>query len=214
MRLLTQPRASPSRSRLFLCLSLAAPSAAMPPLRRSSSGYRGVRERPSGTYYAEIRSGDVRLGLGMFETAHEAARAYDAAAWRLGRPRAQMNFHNVYTREQAQNLAPPPRLIIEKDRAEHRQQQRLLLVAEEDERRMAEWRRRHPEDVAAENAYWAERTARRHAEPHDRHVRKLLAVSQCGPVEAGLASIFTSDDERWEDAFLSTSDITHSDDSE
>ncbi|KAE8796585.1 putative AP2 protein [Hordeum vulgare] len=80
----------------------------MPPRRRSSSSYRGVRERPSGTYSAEIRSGDVRLGLGTFETALEAARAYDTAAWRLGRPRAQMNFHDVYTREQARNLAPPP----------------------------------------------------------------------------------------------------------
>ena len=50
-------------------------------------GYRGVRERPSGWYSAEIRSGDVRLGLRLFRSAYEAARAYDAAAWRLDRPR-------------------------------------------------------------------------------------------------------------------------------
>ncbi|KAE8806660.1 putative AP2 protein [Hordeum vulgare] len=112
----------------------------MPSRHHASSGYCGVRERPSGTYYVEIRSGDVHVGLDTFETAHEAARAYDTAAWRLGRPRAQMNFHNVYTREQAQALAPPPRLIMEQDRAEHRQQQQRLLVAEEDERAMAEWR--------------------------------------------------------------------------
>ncbi|KAE8810761.1 putative AP2 protein [Hordeum vulgare] len=80
----------------------------MPSRRRSSSGYRRVRECPSGTYYVEIRSSDVCLGLGTFETAHEAARVYDAAAWRLGRPPAQMNFHDVYTREQAQDLAPSP----------------------------------------------------------------------------------------------------------
>ncbi|KAE8770966.1 putative AP2 protein [Hordeum vulgare] len=71
----------------------------MPPRRRGSSVYRGVRMRPSGAYYAEIRSGDVRLDLGTCETSHEAARAYDAAAWRLGRHHAQMNFHDVYTRE-------------------------------------------------------------------------------------------------------------------
>ncbi|KAI4988767.1 hypothetical protein ZWY2020_036084 [Hordeum vulgare] len=135
----------------------------MPPRHRSSSGYRGVGECPSDTYYVEIRSGDVRFGLDTFETVHEAARAYDAAAWRLGRPRAQMNFHDVYTRQQAQNLAPPPRLITEQDRQEHRRQQRRLLVVEEDERAMAEWRRRHPEDVVAENAYWVEWTARRRA---------------------------------------------------
>ena len=61
----------------------------MPPRRRGSSGYRGVRERLNGWYSTEIRSGDVRLGLDTFETAHEAARAYDTAAWRLERPRAQ-----------------------------------------------------------------------------------------------------------------------------
>jgi hypothetical protein len=46
----------------------------MPPRRRSSSGYRGVRVRPNDTFYAEIRSSDERIGIGTFEAAHEAAR--------------------------------------------------------------------------------------------------------------------------------------------
>ncbi|KAE8778007.1 putative AP2 protein [Hordeum vulgare] len=110
----------------------------MLPRRRGSSGYRGVRGRRSSVYYVKIRSGDVRLGLGTFKTSHEAARAYDAAAWCLGRPRAQMNFQDVYTRKQTQNLAPLPRLITDQDREEHRQRQRRLLIVEEDERTMAE----------------------------------------------------------------------------
>ncbi|KAE8774533.1 Protein TRANSPARENT TESTA 12 [Hordeum vulgare] len=176
--------------------------------RHGSSGYRGVRVRHSGVYYVEIRSDDVHLGLGTFDTSHEAARAYDVAAWRLGRPRAQMNFHDVYTRKEAQDPAPPPRLIYDQDRQEHRRQQCRLLVAKEDERAMAEWRRRHPEDVVVENAFWAERTARRREERQDRRRCKLLAISQCLAVNSGGTSIFTSDDERWEDAWLSTSDST------
>jgi hypothetical protein len=31
--------------------------------------------------------------------AHEAACAYDAVAWRLGRSRRTMNFHDVWTRD-------------------------------------------------------------------------------------------------------------------
>ncbi|KAI4966691.1 hypothetical protein ZWY2020_037174 [Hordeum vulgare] len=84
----------------------------MLPRPRGTSGYRGVRERPSGAYYAEIRSGDVCLGLGTFETTHEAASVYDAAVWRLERSRAQMNFWDVYMREQAHDLALPPPISI------------------------------------------------------------------------------------------------------
>ncbi|XP_020160185.1 uncharacterized protein [Aegilops tauschii subsp. strangulata] len=185
----------------------------MPPRRRESSGYRGVRERPSSTYYAEIRSGDIRLGLGMFGTAHEAAHAYDAA-WRLERPPSQMNFRDVYMREQAQSVAPPPRLITDQDRAEHRRRQRRLLVAEEDERAMAEWRRRHPEDVATEHTFWAERTAKCRAERLDRRRQKALAISQCDIVEAGGVSIFGNNDPRWEDMWIDTSDNTSPDEDE
>jgi hypothetical protein len=67
----------------------------MPHHRRSSSGYRGVRARPNGTFYAEIRSGDERIGLSTFE----AARVYDVVAWRLGRSRRSMNFNDVTTRQ-------------------------------------------------------------------------------------------------------------------
>ena len=146
----------------------------MPPRRRGSSGYRGVRERPNSWYSAEIQAGDVRLGLGSFRSAYEAARAYDVAAWRLERPRSQMDFRDVFMHEQAQRLAPPPRLITDMDRADHARRQRRLLIAEEDERAMAEWRRRHPEDVADERVYWAERTARHRAERADRRRRKAL----------------------------------------
>uniref|UniRef100_A0ACD5WVR1 Uncharacterized protein n=1 Tax=Avena sativa TaxID=4498 RepID=A0ACD5WVR1_AVESA len=77
----------------------------MPP-RRSSSGYRDIHTRPTGNYYAEIRIGDECIGLGMFETTHKAQRAHDVVAGRLGRPGAPMNFHDVWTREQAEALAP------------------------------------------------------------------------------------------------------------
>ena len=39
-----------------------------------------------------------------------------------------------------------------------------------------------------------------------------MAISQCDIVEAGGRSIFTSDDERWDDIWLDTSDDTDEDD--
>ncbi|XP_020169785.1 uncharacterized protein [Aegilops tauschii subsp. strangulata] len=120
-----------------------------PPLQRPAT------DAPPCHRAAEERR--AMLGLGTYGTAREAARAYDAAAWRLGRPRGQMNFQDVYTLQQALDVAPPPRLNTAQDRVEHAERQRRLLVAQEDERVMAEWRRRHPKDVAYEQVYWARR---------------------------------------------------------
>jgi hypothetical protein len=78
----------------------------MPPRRRSASGFKGVRPRPNGLFYAEIRTTGFRLTLGTFNSPEEAARAYDAAAWRLGRPCRQMNFPETESLEEAQFLAP------------------------------------------------------------------------------------------------------------
>ncbi|KAJ6757497.1 ETHYLENE-RESPONSIVE TRANSCRIPTION FACTOR RAP2-11-LIKE [Salix koriyanagi] len=60
----------------------------------SSNNFVGVRQRPSGRWVAEIKetTQKIRMWLGTFETAEEAARAYDEAACLLRGSNTRTNF--------------------------------------------------------------------------------------------------------------------------
>uniref|UniRef100_A0A0D3GUS5 AP2/ERF domain-containing protein n=1 Tax=Oryza barthii TaxID=65489 RepID=A0A0D3GUS5_9ORYZ len=94
----------------------SSPMSERPPSGRSRrraqepGRFLGVRRRPWGRYAAEIRDPTTkeRHWLGTFDTAQEAALAYDRAALSMKGAQARTNF--VYTHA-AYNYPPVPRAV-------------------------------------------------------------------------------------------------------
>ncbi|KAG5581902.1 hypothetical protein H5410_052529 [Solanum commersonii] len=69
--------------------------------------YIGVRKRPWGKYAAEIRDSTrkgIRVWLGTFDTAEEAALVYDQAAFSMRGPLALLNFSTKKVQESLENI--------------------------------------------------------------------------------------------------------------
>ena len=73
---------------------------------KGKSGFFGVRQKPSGNWGVEFSDAGRRWWIGTYPSAHEAARAYDVAVWRAGRPRVLLNFPEIESRVVTEKLVP------------------------------------------------------------------------------------------------------------
>ncbi|KAI4984780.1 hypothetical protein ZWY2020_017410, partial [Hordeum vulgare] len=112
--------------------------------------------------------------------------------------------------------SPRPRVVTDKDRRRNRRRERRLSIAEMDENAMEAWRLQFPHDILDGRQFFVQRRAKRaeQAAYHaDRRTWKQAALFE---MELKEASTWSSDDERWYDALITSEEsntgVSESDD--
>ena len=72
-------------------------------------------------------------------------RVHAATVWRFARPKSELNFLDVLSRQEAEWLSPKVRVATVAEERQHRRAVRPLVVCEADELAMANLREDHPE---------------------------------------------------------------------
>ncbi|CAL9753584.1 unnamed protein product [Musa acuminata subsp. burmannicoides] len=111
------PQHVPTQDKVGILMGCSSSRGIAPRKRERKNLYRGIRQRPWGKWAAEIRDPvkGVRVWLGTFATAEEAARAYDREARRIRGKKAKVNFPNELQPGEVDQYAPfqPVPAIVE-----------------------------------------------------------------------------------------------------
>jgi hypothetical protein len=96
-----------------------------------------------------------------------------------------MNFDDMWTRQQGEDLAPLPYIVTQEEhRCRHKTKRRMRIA----ERTTREWTVRFPEDIAAENEHFhrrrAEKVTRWAAKKEDRTRRSVEKTAKRAFIEA------------------------------
>ena len=161
---------------------------------KAASGFKGVRARPSGRWSAELQHEGMRYYLGTYDSPDLAARAYDAAGWRLGVPREQLNDPSITCLQDAIFVAPPmpskvkTRLVKKKEEP--------ARVLETDDEAMARFAREHPEYVQYEQEFFWKR---------EQEMKKKKVDYEAGPLTVKVIELSSSSSFDWNDCSSSSS---------